>query len=406
MKLACVIHRYGAEIAGGSEAHCRAIAERLSARHDVTVLTSCAQDHLTWRNFYPAGETRVGPVRVLRFPVARTRRPQRLAELSDLVFTDRASATEEHAWFRENGPDVPGLIDHLRQYGRDFQLVLLWSYRYFPSFFGLPLVQDRAVLVPTAEEDPLIRARSLGRFFLLPKAYLFLTPEERELVAAAADGPLPPSLILGAGLDPASKNQSEPIEALGLGDPFVLYLGRVDRNKGCETLLRCFTQYFEERRSAVTLVLAGPAAMPIPEHPRIRALGYVDAAVREALLSRARALVIPSPFESLSLALLEGWNHARPALVNGRCHVLRGQVRRANAGLYFDRYDDFAVSLDWLLDQPDAAAQLGRQGLDYVERHYRWPGVMEKLETFLERTVAGLAGPGLAAAPHEIVPTP
>ena len=33
MKLACVIHRYGAELAGGSEAHCRAIAHQLAARH-------------------------------------------------------------------------------------------------------------------------------------------------------------------------------------------------------------------------------------------------------------------------------------------------------------------------------------------------------------------------------------
>src|SRR5262245_10780375 len=319
MKLACVIHRYGAELAGGSEAHCRAIAERLADRHDVTVLTSCAQDHLTWRNFYPAGETRVGPVRVLRFPVARMRRPQRLAELSELVFTDRASAEEEHEWFRENGPDVPTLIDHLLEHGHDFDLVLFWSYRYYQSFFGLPLVQDRAVLVPTAEEDPLIRARSLGPYFLLPRGYLFLTLEEGELVAAAAEGPLPPSLIVGAGLDPAPPDQTDALDALRFDDPVMLYLGRVDRNKGCETLLRSFAQYCEERQTAVTLVLAGPAAMPIPEHPRIRALGYVDRRVRDALLSRARALVIPSPFESLSLALLEGWNHARPALVNGRC---------------------------------------------------------------------------------------
>ena len=37
LKLAFVVQRYGADIAGGSEAHCRELAERLSARHDITV---------------------------------------------------------------------------------------------------------------------------------------------------------------------------------------------------------------------------------------------------------------------------------------------------------------------------------------------------------------------------------
>ena len=31
MKLACVVHRFGADIAGGSEGHCRLIAEHLDA---------------------------------------------------------------------------------------------------------------------------------------------------------------------------------------------------------------------------------------------------------------------------------------------------------------------------------------------------------------------------------------
>jgi hypothetical protein len=47
MKLACVVHRFGAGIAGGSEGHCRLIAERLAAHHDVTILTTTARDHLT-----------------------------------------------------------------------------------------------------------------------------------------------------------------------------------------------------------------------------------------------------------------------------------------------------------------------------------------------------------------------
>ena len=123
--------------------------------------------------------------------------------------------------------------------------------------------------------------------------------------------------------------------------------------------------------------------MPIPDHPSIRTLGFVEHDVREALLSRARALMMPSPFESLSMVLLEAWNHGLPALVNARCKVLRGQVERADGGLYYGNAVEFSAALDYLLDHPDAAAELGRQGLAYVDREYRWPTVMEKIERLL-----------------------
>ena len=80
MKLACVVQRFGPEVTGGSERHCQVIAEQLALRHDVTILTSCAQDYVTWRNVYPAGASRVGRLSVLRFPAVAERHLGRLAE--------------------------------------------------------------------------------------------------------------------------------------------------------------------------------------------------------------------------------------------------------------------------------------------------------------------------------------
>jgi len=382
MKLACVVHRFGADLAGGSEGHCRLIAEHLAARHDVTVITTCAKDHITWANHYPAGETRERGLRVLRFPVARERDMHRFVDLSDLIAADRASADEQEQWFRENGPDAPELLEHVRRHGADYDRVIFWSYRYADTYFGLPLVADRAVLVPTAEEDPLIRVDALEAFFARPKGFLFLTPEEQTLVGARKPGATP-SAIVGSGLEPAADAVDvSRLDSLGLADPFVLYLGRIDPNKGCQTLIRHFLRYVEGGRP-VQLVMAGPASMPIPDHPRIRPLGFVDEAVREALLRKARALIMPSPYESLSMVLLEAWNHGLPALVNARCKVLRGQVERADGGLYYGNAIEFIAGLDYLLDHPEAARQLGRQGLAYVDREYRWPIVMEKIDALL-----------------------
>ena len=101
------------------------------------------------------------------------------------------------------------------------------------------------------------------------------------------------------------------------------------------------------------------------------------------MLANAALLVVPSPFESLSMVLLEAWNHGVPALVNGRCQVLKGQAKRSGGALYYQNYDEFAGALDVLLRQPELARDLGRSGRDYIDRVYRWPHVMETLESFL-----------------------
>ncbi len=386
MKLGLVVQRYGADVAGGSEAHCREIAERLAERHDVTVLTSCAHDYVTWRNRFPAGVTEVAGVTIHRFR-ARPRNLARFWELNQIVLSGRGRPAEEDAWFRENGPYTPDLVAHLTERGTDYDRVLFWTYRYYPSFRGLPAVADRAILLPTAEEDPAIRIRSLRGFFSLPAGFLFLTEEEARLVETAAGGRLEPADIIGCGLDPApapTDGGLRALEDLGLGEGFMLYLGRVDKNKGCATLFDHYRRYAGEADHPLPLAVAGKEAMPIPEHPGIRRLGFVSEQLRQTLLAQAQFLVMPSPYESLSLVLLEAWNHARPALVNGRCGVLRGQVRRADGGLYYDSYEQFREAAELLATRPDTADRLGAQGLTYVERNYRWPTVMAKIEAALD----------------------
>ena len=156
MKLACVVQRYGPEITGGAETHCREYAEHLSLKHDVTVLTTCAKNYLTWANAYSPGVERLNGVTVHRFQVEQERSLAKFSDISLEVFSTDASTDRQEEWFRENGPFVPKLLEHLETEGRHYDLILFFSYRYYQSYFGLPIVSDRAILVPTAEEDPAI----------------------------------------------------------------------------------------------------------------------------------------------------------------------------------------------------------------------------------------------------------
>ena len=388
MRLAFVVQRYGASIAGGSEAHCRELAQRLAPAHDVTVLTTCATDYVTWANALPAGPSTDGPVRVIRFPVRRQRRMKRFADISDEVFDGGAPRELQEEWFRENGPDAPGLLEYLAAHRATFDLVMFWTFRYAPSYFGVPIVQDRAVLVPTAEEDAAISLDVLEDYFRKPRGYLFLTPEEETLVSARAGRRLEPAATIGIGLERAMPGDRTLLARYDIPAEYVLYLGRVDRNKGCQTLFEYFEDYAVSP-AATTLVLAGPLTLRVPRHPRITALGYVPDDARRALLTHARLLLVPSRYESLSIALLEAWNHAVPALVNRDCRVLRGQVERANGGLSYGSSSEFREGLEYLLCRPDTRDAFGRQGLAYVDREYRWPTVLGRVEALLSRVHEG-----------------
>jgi glycosyltransferase involved in cell wall biosynthesis len=390
MRLAFVIQRYGLEVNGGAEMHCRLLAERLARRHQVEVFTTCALDYLEWRNHYPRGTAAVNGIPVHRFPVKRRRNARVFASLSNMVFHDRHSRAEEEDWVRENGPFSVELVKAVGKAAERFDYVLFYCYRYYHSYAGLPLVPGKAILVPTAEEDPAIGLEIFKPFFRSPRGIVYLTPEEQALVEGASDNRAVPSVVIGSGLDLPEPDPAADFAAThGLTRPFVLYVGRIDRMKGCLTLFAYFRKFVEESGAAVDLVLAGRAAVPVPDHPNIKHVGFISEAEKVAALGQCRLVVIPSPYESLSVIALEAWKLGVPVLANARCRVLAGQCQRSNGGLFYYGYAEFAEALALLLGRPDVGRILGAQGRAYVDAEYSWERVLGSLEGLFERLRQG-----------------
>jgi glycosyltransferase involved in cell wall biosynthesis len=383
LRLCFVIQRFGLEVAGGSELHCRWLAGRLARRHDVRVVTTCALDYLEWRNHYPPGPDRVDGLPVVRHPVRRPRDEHRFALVSDLVFRDEHTLEDERQWVVENGPESPELVRSLRGLA-DVDLFIFYSYRYYQTFFGLPTVRDRAVLVPTAEEDPAIELPVFGELFRSPRGIVYLTPEERSLVQGVSGNASVPSVVVGSGINvPEGLGELDVRARFGLDGPYVLYVGRIDRNKGADRLFTYWQRLAEERADLPPLVLVGRPALEIPVHPKIRHLGFVAEDEKFALLAACDLLVLPSPYESLSVIVLEAWAMGRAVLVNSACRVLEGQCVRSGGGLFYRGYSEFAEALGLLLGDQGLRRRLGEAGRRYVAAEYDWDVVERRTEGFL-----------------------
>ncbi|HVQ41717.1 MAG TPA: glycosyltransferase family 4 protein [Vicinamibacterales bacterium] len=380
MKLAAVIQRYGAEVAGGAEAHCRGLVHALRPAHDVEVLTTCALDYITWKNHYPAGATTEEGVRVTRFPNRRERDVRRFGAISDAVFHDDHTAGDERKWLLENGPVCPDLVAAV-QSRRDVDYFLIYSYRYYTAAMAAGAVPDRAVLVPTAEDDPAISLGVFAELFRSVRGLLYLTPEEQLLVEGVS-GTTKPSAIIGTGLT-VTKAETRSIERFAVPAQYVFYGGRIDRNKGVDQLFRYYIWLASTWPDAPDLVLAGHQVLDIPEHPKIRYLGYVSDEEKAALLAGASIAIMPSAFESLSIFVLEAWAHGTPVLVNAKCKVLEGQCRRSQGGLYYRDLAEFAAMMRLLMSQPSLRRDLGAAGRAYVDREYSWSIAAERTNALL-----------------------
>ncbi len=440
MKIAFVVQRYGAEILGGSEYHCRLIAERLASRHQVEVLTTCARDYITWKNEYPEGDDRIRGVTVRRFANDGTRDLDSFNEYSDWIFHNDHTPADEEEWLKRQGPWCPSLTAYLEQHHRSYNALIFFTYLYAPTVLGLRVAPTRSILVPTAHDEPAIRLGLYREVFSLPAGIAYNTNVERgflrqlfsinakleETVGCGVE--LPPSRLHDlpanqAGTPPPSDDQEDtdaqtnplsaldtrepsdeeesvdtsqlgaPLTARGavfrrrhrLYGPFALYGGRIDPGKGCEELLDYFNSYTETYGDA-SLVLMGLKLMPIPDAPHVRFAGMLSETERLEALEAATVVVVPSAYESLSLLALEAFSVGTPVLANARSEVLADHCQRSNGGLYYGNRDEFQECLRLLLHDAPLRAAMGRQGRHYVRTNYRWDVIMGKYD----RLIAGM----------------
>ncbi len=384
MKIAVVAQRYGAEINGGAELHARYVAERLARHAEVEVLTTCAQDYVTWANEFPAGVETIHGVTVRRFPVSHPRDPRTFARYSTVVFDRQHSVRDELTWLDSEGPASPRLVKHVAASVDTFDWFVFFSYRYYHAFHGARAVAGKSVLVPTAERDPAIGLGIFPPIFRGVRALMFNSLEERAMIEHVAAQRDLSGVVVGIGSEVPERPEPERFrQRFGVSGPFAIYVGRIDENKGCAELFQYFQRFVRQMPGKLQLVLIGKSLLPIPPNPRIRHLGFLTDQDKFDAMAAADLLVIPSYFESLSMVALEAWALGKPVLANAKCDVLHGQTLRSNAGLIYESYAEFAEALYAITASKPLSDALGQNGRRYFQAHYAWPVIERKyLETF------------------------
>ena len=384
-KILFVVQRYGLEVNGGSEAYCRQVAEKLSEIHDVSVLTTCAEDYVTWKNKYNEGIEVINNVTVIRKKVKKPRNQKEFLKVMEKLNNEKENRKLGEEWEKAQGPYSPDLIKFLEENKNNYDSFIFMTYLYYSTYFGIKVAPEKSILIPTAHDEPTIYYKIFEEVFNIPKAILYLTEAEKRFVQNKFRNENIYSDVIGVGID---INENVPDinleETFGIKDEYVVYIGRIDESKGCKEMFEYFLEYKKYYNNNLKLVLAGKSAMEIPKNKDIVALGFVSEEEKVSLIKKSRLLILPSKFESLSLSTLEAMYLKVPVLLNGKCEVLKDHVILSDGGLYYENKWEFIETLNFMIRHPKIMKKMGENGIKYVENSYKWDVVIKKLEKAIE----------------------
>lgn len=387
-KICFLIQRYGLEVNGGAELLCRQFAELLSDVYDIHVLTSKAVDYMTWADYYEADCEVLNEVTVHRFSVLKERKQEEFDEINARFMQGIMPKSEEQKWVDIQGPYIPNMLDYIKENKDEYDVFVFFTYLYYQTVMGVPLVADKAIVVPFAHDEPFMRISLYDRVFKNPKAFLFSTDEERQLIREKYHNYYIPYKLGGAGVDLPEDISADRFREKYNIDDYIIYIGRIDEGKNCDEMFEYFKQFKEKHPSDLKLVLMGKAVIDVPKRDDIVELGFVSEQDKYDGLAGAKFLVLPSKFESLSIVVLEAFSLKIPVIVNGVCEVLKGHCEKSKAGFYYRGYRGFESRMLQLINSEVLRNDMGELGLKYVKENYQWNIIKKKFVALIDSVIA------------------
>lgn len=154
-------------------------------------------------------------------------------------------------------------------------------------------------------------------------------------------------------------------------NPYFLFIGRLEKIKGVQTLILVFQRYHKAR-----LLIAGKGEYE-PElrrlagsSPNIRFLGYQSKKTLHSLYQHAIAVIVPSLcFDIFPNVVLEAFTHHTPAIVRN-LGGMPEMVEESKAGFIYDTDRELISAMDQLVENPAYRCELGERGYQAYLRNW------------------------------------
>jgi glycosyltransferase involved in cell wall biosynthesis len=308
--LAFVVQRCGPEVYGGAEQYILKLAlECAAAGAEVEIFTSQSDSYLAWNNNLPMQEVvssgSHSKILIHRFPVIISRLRIAFAivrrvkiRFGFLLRSSLLRKLTDWLFLFTQGPWCPDLWRTLRREHSRFDLIVCAGYLYAPTARTLASLPSSAktIIIPMAHDEPEFFLPFVRESIQASKVLGFLSSAERQLVEKIwAEARLKINLLVPPGLSVTPNKASKGDEHFAfLPKHYLLYVGRVDINKGVDFLL-------DNIPLNVPLVFAGENHTQYTTADNRYFLGRVSNSERDALIKNAAALVIASRFESYSM---------------------------------------------------------------------------------------------------------
>ena len=383
--IALVPPRYGPEVVGGAEAVISETAHMLAARGwEVEILTTCARDHFTWANEYPAGTSRDGDVTVRRFETQTDTPGVHRKVLGDRLLSGATLTLAEQQLWMNDSLRVSGLWHHVLDHGASYRAIVLAPYMFWTTFAVGQIRPERTILMPCLHDEPAAYLDIYQPLFSGARGIFFLSDPEAELAERLFRLPARTEVV-GSAITLPDRYDPDGFRARhGLDGPFIYYAGRREWAKGWTELLDAFRRV--HRSAGLRLVTSGVGEVELPPGlpaDRVLDLGFVSDDERNDAMAAAAAYVQPSALESFSRTVLEEWGAGTPVIANDASEVVRWHVQRSGAGVTYRSQRELMEALALVGADPDAFGAMAAPGRDYVVEHYDPTRIGDRVDQLL-----------------------